>query len=210
VTLARCRRARPAPYQPARCEVVEPSTPTRIDLGPSVPARTAVPRLVAQQQCMDRRQPGPMAAQPQRRRQHGRTSPGTSTGGITPPSPGNTRQPASFQAGTPPARPELPTVLPEAHGSWLPQAHMQPDPELADMRSRATVVRCWETTPSRRSRAHLNACKPTSAKRTRTGLSGSSCAIGRSVCVPATRPPRGRLASARCPSAELPGRGDGR
>ena len=38
VTLAPCRRARPAAYQPARAAVADPSTPTRIDLGPSVPS----------------------------------------------------------------------------------------------------------------------------------------------------------------------------
>ncbi len=38
VTLAPCLRARPAAYAAARSEVVEPSTPTRISFGPSVPS----------------------------------------------------------------------------------------------------------------------------------------------------------------------------
>ena len=38
VTLAPCRCARPAAYQPARAAVADPSMPTRIDLGPSVPS----------------------------------------------------------------------------------------------------------------------------------------------------------------------------
>src|SRR6266576_837127 len=42
VTLACCRRARPAAYHPARAEVTEPSAPTRIDVGPSVPSSNRV------------------------------------------------------------------------------------------------------------------------------------------------------------------------
>jgi hypothetical protein len=40
-SLAPCRRARPIAYQPARSEVVESSTPTRITVGPSVPSSKA-------------------------------------------------------------------------------------------------------------------------------------------------------------------------
>src|SRR5207248_3048468 len=44
---APCRRASPAAYAPARIEVTESSTPTRITLGPSVPSSKAPPSASA-------------------------------------------------------------------------------------------------------------------------------------------------------------------
>ena len=97
--------------------------------GRRCPARTAVPRLAAQQQCMDRGQPGPMAARPQHRWQRGMHQPGTSTGGITPASPWEHPPTGRLSGpGATPARLEQPTVVPEAHGNWCFQHNTTPAP----------------------------------------------------------------------------------